>query len=221
MCNFDPSATVTAQIFQADNTPVTGILTPGAGNDYTVSYVGTPTCELSITLEGTNAVISPSHHLIITYQAQLDPGATVNGEVLTNYAGATQWFSADSGQPRTTFTRTITNGTPADGTDHEDSFDVTVGLAGYYFQKTVSNLETGANPATTAAAGDTLRYHLRVFNVNPTVNGVAITDQLDLTRFGVPPGCGGFAIQVFGGGEVFGIPVDSGLGWSDRDDTEQ
>jgi len=186
MCTFDPSATVVAQVFEADGTtPASAVLTPGV--DYSLSFdnsaaVPAP-CTLNLTMLSANTVIEPGQRLIINYQAQLAIGASVNGQVLTNYAGATEWFSADSSNPRTTFTRTITDGTPADDTDHEDSFDVTVGLAGYYFQKTVSNIDSGANPATTAQAGDTLRYRLRVFNVNQTINGVSITDQLDMASF--------------------------------------
>ena len=48
--------------------------------------------------------IGPSQHLIITYQNQLDSG-TQNGLQLTNVAGATEWFSADSSN--TGNTRTV------------------------------------------------------------------------------------------------------------------
>ena len=36
-----------------------------------------------------------------------------------------------------------------------------VALLGYFFDKTVANLTSGVNPATTAAPGDKLRYTLR------------------------------------------------------------
>ncbi|MGD2161132.1 MAG: hypothetical protein PVG94_08135, partial [Gammaproteobacteria bacterium] len=182
MCGTDPTtiSAVTASLYEADGTTLVNTLT--AGVDYTISFAGSPTCELSLVLIGANSVIDVGQRLIINYQAQLEPGATVNGEVLTNVAGVTQWFSGDSSYPRKTFTETLSDGTPGDATDHEDSFDVTVGLAGYYFQKTVANLNSGANPATIAQAGDTLRYRLRIFNVNQNVNDVVITDQLDLAR---------------------------------------
>ena len=48
MCDNDPTATVTAQVYAADGTtPISGILTQGV--DYSVSYVGPATCELTIT----------------------------------------------------------------------------------------------------------------------------------------------------------------------------
>ena len=57
--------------------------------------------------------------------------------------------------------RTLTDGTVG-VLDHQDAHTVTTALPGYFFEKTVADLTTGANPATTAAPGDTLRYTLRV-----------------------------------------------------------
>ena len=67
--------------------------------------------------------------------------------------------------------------------DFQDSATVTTALAGYYFQKTVQNLISGANPATTAAPGDRLRYRVRLFNVDQMINDITITDPLDLNSF--------------------------------------
>src|SRR5262249_59219039 len=84
-----------------------------------------------------------------------------NGVALTNVAGAVQWFNGDSSNPnRKSFTRTLTNGTPGI-LDHEDAFTVTTAVSGWIFEKTVADLTSNANPATTAAPRDKLRYTLR------------------------------------------------------------
>ena len=127
--------------------------------------------------------IAPEQHLIITYQTQLDPGFTNDGATLTNVAGATQWFSANSTYAgRRVFARTLTDGTPT-VVDFQDSQSVMAALHGYYFEKTVRNLTSLENPATTAAPGDTLHYRLRVFNVDQTINTITISDTLNLTSF--------------------------------------
>jgi uncharacterized repeat protein (TIGR01451 family) len=115
---------------------------------------------------------------VIRYRTQLDAG-TQNGITLTNVAGATQWYDAASSDPnRRSFTRTLTNGTV--GTlDHEDAHTVTVNLAGYFFEKTVVNLTTGANPASTVAPGDTLRYTLRVQTTSQPFDNIEVYDDLD------------------------------------------
>jgi uncharacterized repeat protein (TIGR01451 family) len=184
MCDYDPTTApgVSAQIFAADGvTPVSGPLVQGT--DYSVTYIGAPTCQLSLTMESAAAVIESSQHLIITYQSQLDADITQDGLALTNVAGATQWFSGDSSfTGRRQYDRTLTDGTPG-VVDFQDSETVTTALTGYYFQKTVADLTSGANPATTAAPGDRLRYRLRLFNVDQTINGITISDLLDPNSF--------------------------------------
>ena len=185
MCQFDPSGTVTAQIFQADGvTAVTPVLTAGA--DYTISYDNTLPlpCELTLQFDSTGpnaAILAPGERLIISYQSQLDssPPMTQDGALLTNVAGATQWYSSDpDGTPTAIETnQVLTDGTPADLTDHESSYTITAGLSGYFFTKSVQNITTGANPASTAAAGDTLRYQLRVFNIDQTISSINIVDN--------------------------------------------
>jgi uncharacterized repeat protein (TIGR01451 family)/fimbrial isopeptide formation D2 family protein len=184
MCEHDPTTApgISAQIFEADGiTPVSGPLVQGT--DYSVTYVGAPTCQLSLTMESATSVIGPSQHLIITYQSQLDAGTTQDGLALTNVAGATQWFSGGSSFPdRRQYDRMLTDGTPG-VVDFQDSATVTTALAGYYFQKTVANLTSDTNPATTAAPGDRLRYRVRLFNVDQEINGITISDQLDPDSF--------------------------------------
>ncbi|MDH5600873.1 MAG: isopeptide-forming domain-containing fimbrial protein, partial [Gammaproteobacteria bacterium] len=181
ICDTSPIATISAQVYAADGTTsVSGLLAPGF--DYSVAYTGAPTCELSLTMLTPKAVIGPTERLIITYQSQLDVGTTRDAYILTNIAAATEWFSADGTYPRITHSRTLTDGTPA-VVDHEDSYDITTALSGYYFQKTVQNLTTGANPAVSGAPGDTMRYRLRVFNVDQNIDTISISDVLDPAKF--------------------------------------
>src|SRR6185503_4236368 len=100
--------------------------------------------------------IGPTERLILNYRTQLDLG-TQDGVALTNIAGAIQWFNGDSSNVnRVAFPRTLTNGTVG-VLDHEDAHTVTVDLAGFFFEKTVADLTSGANPAATVAPGDRLR----------------------------------------------------------------
>jgi large repetitive protein len=155
-----------------DGTP----LAPGTG--YSLNYTGSPTCELTLSLLDAAGPIAPGEHLIVTYRAQLD-GDTQNGATLTNVAAATEWANDRTTNPdRTTFNRTLTNGT--EGTlDHEDSHTVTVALTGNFFEKTVANLRTGQNPATVAAPGDTLRYTLRLQTTTSALSNARMYDELD------------------------------------------
>ena len=146
---------------------------------YTALFAGDPTCELTLTMLSAAAVVGPDQRLIVTYQTQLDADSQ-NAAALTNVAGATQWFSAAASSPsRRTFTRTLTNGTV--GTlDHEDAHTVTVGVPAFLFEKTVMDVTTGANPATTANPGDRLRYSVRIVNQSAaTLTNLGIYDEID------------------------------------------
>src|SRR5204862_2865921 len=160
MCDLTPEI-LSAQVFAADGvTPVPGKGPLNPGSDYSRSYNAAPNCQLDLTMLTAAGRIGPNERLIIRYRTQLDAN-TQNGVTLTNIAGATQWFNGDSSNPnRKSFVRTLTNGTPG-VLDHEDAHAVTTAITGYFFEKTVANLTSGANPATTAAPGDKLRYTLR------------------------------------------------------------
>ncbi len=176
MCDTTPSV-LSAQVFAADGvTPVPGKGSLSAG-DYSLSYVGAPTCELTLRMVSSDATISPNERLIITYRTQLDPD-TQDSTALTNVAGATEWFNGDASNPnRTAFVRTLSNGTV--GTlDHEDAHTVTTALTGFFFEKSVENLTSGANPASTAAPGDALRYSLRLQTTDSALNGFTFFDDL-------------------------------------------
>lgn len=183
MCDYDPTKApggVTARIVAADGSLVSDLK---PGTDYSVTYNGAPTCQLGLTMQTPAAKVGPSQHLIVNYQTQLD-GDSKDGVALTNVAGATRWFSGDSSLTgRARYDKgPLTDGTPGVA-DFQDSETVTTALSGYYFQKTVEDLTSGANPATTAAPGDRLRYRVRLFNVDQTINAITIRDLLDPSRF--------------------------------------
>ncbi|WP_129648460.1 SdrD B-like domain-containing protein [Peristeroidobacter agariperforans] len=148
------------------------------GTHYALSYAGAPTCELTLSLLDAAGPAAPGQHLIVTYRAQLDTN-TQNGATLTNVAAATQWSTdGTTNSNRTVFNRTLTNGT--EGTlDHEDSHTVSVALTGNFFEKTVTNLRTGQNPATVAAPGDILRYTLRLQTTTSALSNARIYDEID------------------------------------------
>ena len=180
-CDAPPSAVV-AQVFEADGTtPVSAVLVDGV--DYSSQWTGVPTCTLELAMLSAAAAIGPDQRLIVTYDVVLDSD-TQDGESLINVAGATRWFSTQGADPRTVgdrreYTRTLSDGTPA-VLDHEDDHEVLVALPEYLFEKTVANLTSGADPATTATPGDRLQYTLRLENLGPNpIAGISIHDELD------------------------------------------
>jgi uncharacterized repeat protein (TIGR01451 family) len=178
MCNLTPEI-LSAQVFAADGvTPVPGKGPLNSGSGYSQSYSAAPNCQLVVTILTAAGTIGPNERLIIRYRTQLD-ASTQNGVTLTNVAGATQWFDADSSNPnRNSSTRILTNGTPG-VVDHEDAFTVTVAQSGWFFEKTVANVTSGVSPATTAAPGDKLRYTLRFRTTNQALSNFRIVDELD------------------------------------------
>jgi uncharacterized repeat protein (TIGR01451 family) len=179
MCDTTPQI-VSAQVFAADGaTPVPGKGPLVAGTDYTLSYAGPPACRLDMVMLTARDAVGPTQRLIVHYRTQLDAN-TQNGVALTNVAGAVQWFNGDSSNPnRVSFTGTLTNGTPGVA-DFQDAHTVTTALTGFVFEKTVQDLTSGANPATTAAPGDVLRYTLRFQATDTAVNNFRILDDMDL-----------------------------------------
>lgn len=192
MCEANPvtfGPGLAARIMQADGTTLVRNLT--AGTDYTAAWGGTTgpdACKLTVTLTDAAGAIAPNQRLRVTYSTRLDTAFSAGGAgTLTNVAGATQWYNgASTVGGRVGFARTLSNGTPAT-VDHEDNATVTVAVSGYYFEKTVANLATGENPASTAAPGDRLRYRLHLFNVNQNISGISIADPLGSSDFVLPP----------------------------------
>src|SRR5438874_785347 len=216
MCDKTPEI-LSAQVFAADGvTLVAGKGPLNSGSDYSLSYSAAPNCQLDITILTAAGRIGPNERLIIGYRTQLDSN-TQNGITLTNIAGAIQWFNGASSNPnRISSTRTLTNGTPGI-LDHEDAHTVTVALTGYFFDKTVANLTSGTNPATTAAPGNRLRYTLRFRTTDQALSNFSIFDDLDalnakavfapgtLTLVSVPAGANVSATSGTGGTKGTGV----------------
>jgi large repetitive protein len=219
MCETPPSA-FSAQVFAADGaTPVSPALTQGS--DFTVSFSGEPDCRLTFTLQSAAATIGPDERLIISYQASLDAGSE-QAAILTNVAGATEWFGLDPSDPDTsadarTYTRTVTDGTVG-VLDHQDAHTVLVQLAVLVFEKTVANVSRGQDPGTLATPGETLRYRLRIENISDVeVSNLAVRDELDrlndepafaagtLTLISIPPGANVSNTSATGGASGTGV----------------
>jgi uncharacterized repeat protein (TIGR01451 family) len=199
MCNIAPQI-LSAQVFMTNGTtpaPGKGLLV--AGTDYAMTWTGPPQCQLDLTMLTAQARIGPTERLIVRYRTQLDAN-TQDGASLTNIAGAIQWYNGDSSNPaRIVTVDDLTNGTVGMA-DNEDAHTVNVDLFGYFFEKTVANVTSGANPATTAAPGDTLRYTLRFQTTDQALADFRIVDVMDalnappaftagtLTLVSVPPG---------------------------------
>ncbi|MEJ2109082.1 MAG: hypothetical protein P8Z37_04045 [Acidobacteriota bacterium] len=168
------------QVFGSDGiTPIPGKNPLTAGSDYSLAYSAAPDCRMDITMLTAAGAIGPDERLIVRYRTRLDPD-TQNGIPLTNVSGAIGWFNGDGNNPdRQAYSRTLTDGSV--GTvDHEDAHTTTVALSGYFFEKTVANLTSGADPASTAGPGDTLRYTLRLRTTNQALNDFSIHDEPDV-----------------------------------------
>ena len=216
MCNLTPQI-LSAQVFAADG--VTAVAGKGPliqGSDYSLNYSAAPNCQLDMTMLTAAGTIGPNQRLIVRYRTQLDPN-TQNGATLNNIAGAIQWFDGDSSvDGRTMSTGPLTNGTPGI-LDNQDAFTVTVALTGYEFDKTVADLTSGANPATTAAPGDKLRYTLRFRTTDQGLSNFNIVDDMDalnaqaafvpgtLTLVTFPAGADVSATSSIGGAKRTGV----------------
>ncbi|HSD70341.1 MAG TPA: choice-of-anchor K domain-containing protein, partial [Woeseiaceae bacterium] len=223
MCDYTPQV-LSAQVFAADGvTPVPGKGPLLEGTDYTLSYTGAPACELNLAMLTPAAAVDTDQRLIITYRTQLDADSQ-DGATLTNVAGAIEWSDDLSSNPdRTTYTRTLTDGTPG-VLDHEDAHTVQLFIPALLFEKTAVNVTSGEDPATVATAGDTLRYRLRIENLSDTpLTGLRIVDELDhlnatamfeagtLNVVTVPAGADSSATDPAGGAAGSGLLDVNGL----------
>jgi len=179
MCDAAP-ANVTVQLYAADGvTPAAPALV--AGTDFAVIFNGDPACTLTLQMLTPEAAIGVDQRLIVSYDASLDAD-TQTDTALTNIAGATEWFSLDQSPPNSyarQYTRNLTDGTVG-VLDHEDAHTAVEFSPVLIFEKVVANVSSGADPASTATPGDTLRYKLRVENASDTaVTNFSIVDELD------------------------------------------
>jgi len=173
MCDNTPTIT---SVGIYDNIGPTLITALAPGTDYIVNYSG---CTLTLTMQST-AVLAADNNLIITYDAQLDAD-TPHTSVLTNIAGATQWFSQDTASATSeiqSYTKTLTDGTTSTA-DHEDASTVTSGTPTVTVEKQVFNVTTN-QIGTTATPGDTLRYTINITNTSSfELFNFSFTDELD------------------------------------------
>jgi uncharacterized repeat protein (TIGR01451 family) len=178
MCSIAPEVT-SVGVFAADGvTPVPGKGALAAGSDYAETFSPAPSCELRLELLGASGTIGAGERLIVRYRAQLDPDSQ-NGATLTNVAGATLWFNGDaSNASRQGYARALTDGTVGIE-DHEDAHTLVVALTGNFFEKSVANLRTGADPTATAVPGDTLRYTLRIRTTDEPLDDLRVFDEID------------------------------------------
>ncbi|MDP6981018.1 MAG: OmpA family protein [Myxococcota bacterium] len=180
-CDVAPT-NVSAEVFESNGTTtVSGPLV--RDTDYSLTFAGDPTCEITIEALSTSAAVGASERFIVSYETSLDNGSQ-DAVVLTNVAGTTQWYSTDGSDAATagdrrSYTRTITDGTV--GTlDHEDAHSTSSALPLYRFEKTVSNLTQGTDPASEATPGDTLRYRIEVENTGATpLQNITLFDEPD------------------------------------------
>jgi uncharacterized repeat protein (TIGR01451 family)/fimbrial isopeptide formation D2 family protein len=219
MCD-TPPVVLSAQVFLADGvTPVSAPLVQGT--DYVTAFTGVPACTLTITMQSAAAAVPQDNRLIVTYQTELDAD-TPPASLLTNIAGATQWFSTDTaGAGATGATRTYSN-VITDGTvtvlDDEDAHDVNTVAPIVSFQKRVVNLTTGQDPGSNASPGDTLRYSILIQNTSAfDVPDFSFIDDLDalnaipafaagtLNLVTVPAGADTTATNVSGGVNATGL----------------
>src|SRR6266566_4217677 len=172
-CSTTPQI-LSAQVFQADGiTPVAGKGPLVPGTDFSINYMGSPTCQLTLTMLTAAGTIGANERLIITYRTQLDSNSQT-GAQLTNIAGAVQWFNADNSvSTRQAITHTLTNGTPG-VLDFQDAHTITVVVNQLNITKQVSVVGGGA-----ALPGGQLDYLVHLTNVSTTpLTPVVITDDL-------------------------------------------
>ncbi|MBD3646323.1 MAG: isopeptide-forming domain-containing fimbrial protein, partial [Pseudomonadales bacterium] len=177
LCDMTPQIQ-SARVFELDGvTPVDGKGPLIQGTDYTFEYRDAPFCTLTLTMLTPAASIGPNERLIIEYTTELDPDSD-NGVPLTNVAGAVEWFNGDSSNPdRVQTNRSLTDGTTG-LVDHQDAHTLVTALSGVFYEKTVENLTTGENPATTVTPGDELRYTLRIQTTESSLNSFTFRDDL-------------------------------------------
>ena len=97
MCTTPPQI-LSARVFAADGVttiPGKGPLVQGV--DYSLAYDG-GVCELTFNALTAASVIGVSERLLITYRAQVDSDSQP-GALLTNVAGATQWYNGPASNP--------------------------------------------------------------------------------------------------------------------------
>ncbi|MCK0154167.1 isopeptide-forming domain-containing fimbrial protein [Alcanivorax sp. S6407] len=178
MCDVAPVIT-DVSVFESDGTTLVNTL--AVGTDYTVNFApgaGAPDpCVFTLVGESANAAVGPEQILVVTYTAELDAGTPANVD-LTNFAGATEWFSADDTAPvRATFTHTLQD-VIEDVADPQDYHTLTTVPPTMVFEKTVA-VQVDADGDGQPSPGDTLRYTIDVTNPsNVLLQDFSVVDDL-------------------------------------------
>jgi uncharacterized repeat protein (TIGR01451 family)/fimbrial isopeptide formation D2 family protein len=209
MCDAAPVG-ITAQLYEADGVTAVG---PALveGTDFAVAFNGDPACNLTLEMLTPAAAVGPGQRLIIAYETVLDAD-TQRDAVLTNVAAATEWFGLDVSDAAQapyarTYSRVLTDGTVG-VLDHEDAHTLVEFTPLLIFEKTVVNVTTGADPATVATPGDTLRYSLRIENASDTpIANFSVRDELDSLN----------ALPFFQAGTLGVVTVPAGADASNSD----
>lgn len=138
------------------------------GTDFSVAFNGDD-CRFTVTTTGSSAALPAGATLQVQYQAWLDAD-TVDGDVLTNVAGVTNWWSWDSAGVES---REYTRSEPDDGAElHEDALEITALVPSVAFTKELLS-DSPASP------GDTASYRLTLTNESDLqIDDIAITDEL-------------------------------------------
>ena len=178
MCDVAPVVT-DVSVFESDGATLVNSL--AVGTDYSVSFAagtGAPDpCVFTLVGESANAAVGPEQILVVTYTAELDTGTPANVD-LTNFAAATEWFSADDTAPvRATFTHNLQD-VIEDVADPQDYHTLTTLPPTMVFEKTVS-VQVDADGDGQPSPGDTLRYVIDVTNPsNVLLQDFSIVDDL-------------------------------------------
>ena len=207
-------------VFENDgSTPVSGPLTQGTDYEFVVS--GAPACEFTLRMLSSATQVAPGERLIVLYDVLLDPDSQ-DGAGVVNVAGATSWWSAENvggatQADRREFVRSLTDGTVG-VVDHEDAHTALAERPGLRFEKTVRNVTSGQDPATTASPGDVLAYRIEVENLGPDpLTDLRVVDELGRLNPGaafepgslqlttVPPGADASSTDPNGGADGTGL----------------
>lgn len=178
MCDVAPIVT-DVSVFESNGTTLVNTLVEGT--DYSVSFAagaGAPNpCVFTLVGESANAAVGPEQILVLTYTAELDAGTPANA-TLTNFAAATEWFSADDTAPvRATFTHTLQD-VIEDVADPQDYHTLTTVPPTMVFEKTVA-VQVDADGDGQPSPGDTLRYTINVTNPsNVLLQDFSVVDDL-------------------------------------------
>jgi uncharacterized repeat protein (TIGR01451 family) len=114
-----------------------------------------------------DASATTSNVATIVFDVVVDPAA-IDGTIISNQGFVSAPAGGVTDQP---------SDDPATPAVDDPTIDI-IGVDYVLFEKTVSNVTTGASPATTASPGDTLRYSLRLRAADASIVGATLIDDL-------------------------------------------